>query len=632
MDIEALKSQIERPSKAIITGGMPYTNGPIHLGHLAGAHVPPDIFARWMRMLIGKENVLFVCGTDDHGSTSEISAHKAQVSIRDFIDRTHAQQKKTFDRYGISFDAFTGTSAPECFPFHKAICQEFLTRLEANQLLDKKVSRQWFDPKIQRFLQDRFVTGHCPNTKCDNESAYSDQCETCGTTYDPSELIDPKSSLSDARPELKDTLHWWLNLWEVSEDLRKWIQSKEKKWRAGVYNEVIHTVLPGLKFANTHEDTYKSLKETLPKHKSKYAAGKKIALTFDDKSSLILAKAALAQSGIDSEFLDSWAHRSITRDVSWGVPLPESFGSEGLGKSLYVWPDSLIAPISFTKVALAQKNQDPKDSDLFWKDPNAKIYQFLGQDNVYYYVLMQGALWFGSQSNPHQLPQHGEYQLTDIFSSFHLMVSDAKMSKSTGNSYSADQLIDEFGFSSEQIRYFLALLSLPEKSSNFDFEMLRERNRFLAGPLNAAFEKPISACHSKFDGQIPEGVVSDKIINDTTQMLKKYFKSMEKAEYSTLLYALENYARSINSQFTQFKPHDDRAPLEQRQNALVSCFYVLKNLMIMLYPFVPATMDKLRRSLNLPESVFSVAELGVPMPAHHPIGAQDEYFPAVVET
>ncbi|MEI8025070.1 MAG: class I tRNA ligase family protein [Pseudomonadota bacterium] len=629
MDIEALKSQIERPSKAIITGGMPYTNGPIHLGHLAGAHVPPDIFARWMRMLIGAENVLFVCGTDDHGSTSEISANKAGLSIRDFIDRTHTQQKRTFDRYGISFDTFTGTSAPECFPFHKDICQEFLTRLEANKLLDKKVSRQWYDPKIQRFLQDRFVTGRCPNTKCENESAYSDQCETCGTTYDPSELIDPKSSLSDARPELKDTLHWWLNLWEVSEELRMWIQSKEKKWRAGVFNEVIHTVLPGLKFSNTHEDTYKALKETLPKHKSKYAAGKKIALTFDDKSSLIHAKAVLLQSGIDSEFLDSWAHRSITRDVSWGVPLPESFGSEGIGKSLYVWPDSLMAPIAFTKVALAQKNKDPKDSDLFWKDPKAKIYQFLGQDNVYYYVLMQGALWFGSQKNPHQIPQEGEYQLTDIFSSFHLMVSDAKMSKSTGNSYSADQLLDEFGYSPEQIRYFLALLSLPEKSSNFDFEMLKERNRFLAGPLNAAFEKPISACHSKFNGQIPEGQVSEKIINDTTQMIKKYFKSMEKAEYSTLLYALENYARSINSQFTQFKPHDDRAPLEQRQNALVSCFYLLKNLMIMLYPFVPTTMDKLRLSLNLPESVFSVDQLGIPLPAHHTIGTQEDYFPKV---
>jgi methionyl-tRNA synthetase len=260
MDIETLKSQIERPSKAVITGGMPYTNGPIHLGHLSGAYVPPDIYARWMRMLIGKDNVLFVCGTDDHGSTSEISAKKAGLSVREFIDRTHSQQKKTFDRYKISFDTFSGTSAPECFPLHTEICQDFLNRLNHNKLLDKKVSRQWFDPKIQRFLQDRFVTGRCPNPKCENESAYSDQCESCGTTYDPSELINPRSSLSDARPELRDTLHWWLNLWEVSEDLRGWIQSKEKKWRAGVYNEVIQTVLPGLKFDNVHEDAYKGLK------------------------------------------------------------------------------------------------------------------------------------------------------------------------------------------------------------------------------------------------------------------------------------------------------------------------------------------------------------------------------------
>jgi methionyl-tRNA synthetase len=211
------------------------------------------------------------------------------------------------------------------------------------------------------------------------------------------------------------------------------------------------------------------------------------------------------------------------------------------------------------------------------------------------------------------------------------MVSDSKMSKSLGNFYSGDQLISEMKYHPDQIRYFLALLSLPEKSSNFDFAMLNERNKFLAGPMNAAFEKPISACHSKFGGKIPNGVVSDKIMAETTQIIKKYLRSMERAEYATLLYAIENYARSINSQFTQFKPHDDRAPFEQRANALYSCFFVLKNIMIMLYPFVPETMDKLRISLNLKESIFSIDELGVPMPADHQIGEQVQYFPAVVE-
>lgn len=629
LDIEGLKAQVERPSRAVITAGMPYANGPLHLGHLAGAHIPADVYARWMRMLIGKEKVLFVCGTDDHGSTSELAAIKAGKSTRDFIDGIHVKQKFTLDRYNIGLDVYTGTSSPECFPLHKDIAQDFLRRLDKNGMLNKKVSRQWYDPQLNRFLQDRFVQGQCPNPKCDNQSAFSDECDRCGSHYDPTELKNPKSTLSDAVPVLKETLHWWLDMWKVSEPLREWIQSKEKKWRTAVFNEVIQPVLPSLRFDNIHEAKYKEIKAELPKHKSKYAAGKKVALTFENKTDLALAQDGLQKHEIPNELIDSWAHRSITRDVSWGIPMPKELGPEAEGKTLYVWPDSLIAPISFTQVALKNKGEDPKRSDEFWRDPQARVYQFLGQDNVFFYVLMQGALWLGTQPDPLRLPESGEYQMTDVYSCYHLMVDGEKMSKSRGNFYSGDQLIDEKGYDPDQVRYFLALLSLPEKSSNFDFSTFDERNRFLAGPMNAAFEKPISAVHSKFDGRVPDGVLMEKVVAETTQMVKRYLKSMERAEYSTLLFAVENYARQINSLFTQFKPHDDRQPEESRRNALYSCFYVLKNIMIMLYPFVPTTMDKLRESLRLDPDVFCVEELGRPIPAGHAIGQKQQFFPAV---
>jgi methionyl-tRNA synthetase len=209
------------------------------------------------------------------------------------------------------------------------------------------------------------------------------------------------------------------------------------------------------------------------------------------------------------------------------------------------------------------------------------------------------------------------------------MINGEKMSKSTGNFFTGDQLLDEKGYSADQVRYFLALLSLPEKTSNFDFATLDERNKFLAGPMNAAFEKPISACHSRFNGKVPEGKLNDKVLLETTRMIQRYLKSMDKAEYSTLLFALENYARLINSMFTQFKPHDDRFPEESRRDALYSCFYVLKNMMIMLYPFVPATMDKLRESLKLDPSVFTIDELGKGIAAGHAIGQKQQFFPAV---
>jgi methionyl-tRNA synthetase len=266
------------------------------------------------------------------------------------------------------------------------------------------------------------------------------------------------------------------------------------------------------------------------------------------------------------------------------------------GKTLYVWPDSLIAPISFSQVALKNQGRDPKEYERFWKDPESKVYQFLGQDNVYFYVLMQGAMWLGSQKDIHRQPEAGDFQLTDIFGCFHLMVDGEKMSKSRGNFFTGDQLINEMNYDSDQVRYFLALLSLPEKSSNFDFNTFHDRNKFLAGPLNAALEKPISAVHSKFDGKVPDGVLLEKAEKETMQIVTRYLKNMEKAEYSTLLFAIENYARLVNSFFVQYKPHDDRHDETERKNALYTCFYVVKNLMIMLYPFAPKTMDKVRVS------------------------------------
>lgn len=619
-DVKSILQLVKRPKTAVITGGMPYANGPLHLGHLAGAMVPPDIMARYMRMLIGKQNVLFVSGNDDHGSTSEVAAIKAGMPVREFIDQIHDKQVQTTTRYGISYDIFSGTSQPDCYPVHKETSQEFMTKLWQNKMLEKKTTKQWFDPKIQRFLQDRNVTGKCPNPNCTNETAYSDECEVCGTQYDPSQLINPKSSLSDATPELKDTNHLWLDMWKVSDQLTEWIKSKQNKWRKGVFNEVYETVQPAFQFDNTNEPTFKEMRATLPKHKSRYAPGKKVVVQFENLADYNTGKTAMEAKGIACEPLDGWAHRSITRDVTWGIPVPAEIDPEMSGKTLYVWPDSLIAPISFTKVALAKQGRDPKEWERFWKDPEARIFQFLGQDNVYFYVLMQGAMWIGV--NDH-------YTMTDVYSVFHLMVNGEKMSKSRGNFYSGDQLTEEMGYGPDQVRYFLSTLSLAEKQSNFDFDTFNERNKFLAGPLNAAMEKPIAAAQSKFGGVVPDGKILEKVEKETMKIVQMYVKNMEKADHITLLGQIENYARLINSLFVQFKPHDDRHDETERKDALFTCFYVLKNLMIMLHPFVPSTMEKLRQSLNLPENVFSIDELGQPIPAGHVIGQKQQFFPAV---
>jgi methionyl-tRNA synthetase len=625
-DVASVLAQLQRPSRALVTAGMPYANGPLHVGHLAGAQLPADFYARWMGMVIGRDKVLYVNGTDDHGSTSEVSAKNAGLPIREFIDGIHVRQQATLKRFSISADIYTGTSRPECFPIHKQICQDFLRRLHANGMLEKRTSQQWFDPELQRFLPDRLVRGTCPNPKCGFDGAYSDECDRCGHQHEPTELINPRSTLSGAVPEMRDTVHWWLNMWSVSETLRTWIEGKKKTWRPSVIADTLEKVLPAIRFDGEHEARYKELKATLPAHKSKYAPGKKVVLQFGNKPDLEKGRAALAAQGIPSVLADEWAHRSITRDIAWGIPVPD-IDPELAGKTLYVWPDSLIAPISFTQVALAAKGQDPGLAAEYWRDPNARITQFLGQDNVFFYVLMQGAMWLGTQDDPHHLPRAGELQLTDIVGAFHLLVAGEKMSKTRGNFFTGEQLLDEKGYSADQIRYYMALLGLADKSSDFDITKLDERNRFLAGPMNAAFERPLSAAHSKFEGRVPEGTLIESVVTDTVRMVQRYVKSMERADYPNLLFEVENYARVINSLFAQHKPHDDRHPEEMRRNALFSAFYVLKNLMIMLYPFVPETMDRLRESLRLPPTVFRIDELGVPIPAGHAVGQKGEYFP-----
>jgi methionyl-tRNA synthetase len=628
--IEQIKQRVVRPKKALITSGMPYANGPVHIGHLAGTAIPADIMARFFRMLIGSDNVLFVCGSDDHGSTTELTAAKSGESVSAVIERFHAIHSRTFKRYAISVDNYSGTSRSETFAFHKEFSQNVVRDLQQKGMLEKNVSLQWFDKEIGKFLQDRFVTGKCPNQKCGNLSAFSDYCDVCGNRFEPNELQDPKSALTQTTPELRPTTHWWLNMWSVVDTIVSIVKSKQKVWRQNTYNEVINTVEPSFTFSNEYENTYKGVKATLPVHKSKYASGKRILIQTSSTKELNQIKESLVSLGVKTEDLKDWAIRSISRDVSWGIPMPEDVDPEMKGKTFYVWPDSLLAPIAFSKAALVSRGQNPEKWKEYWTDPEARVCQFIGQDNVYFYTTMQAGLWISSQKDIHRSPIAGELQPTDVYSVFHLLVEGEKMSKSTGNMFTGEELLDDKGFDPDQLRYFLASLSLAEKPSNFDFSWLKERCKFLAGPLNAAFEKPISACQSKFNSRVPVLEVSEKVKLETTKIIQKYLHCMPKADYPVLLGQLENYARLINSIFSQFKPHDDREEESSRRQALSDCFYILKQLVIMLYPFAPATIERVCASLNMDVSGLTIDELGTAMKDQHVIGQKGVFFPAVI--
>ena len=262
----------------LVTSALPYANGPVHIGHLAGVYVPSDIYTRYLR-LKGKD-VVSVCGSDEHGVPITIKARKEGITPQDVVDRYHALIKRSFEGLGISFDIYSRTSSPT----HAVTASDFFRKLYDEGKFIEKSSMQYYDEEAQTFLADRYIVGTCP--KCGAEGAYGDQCEKCGSTLSPDELIDPKSAVSGAVPVKRETKHWYLPLNDYEQMLREWILEGHKEWKSNVYGQCKSWLDGGLQ------------------------------------------------------------PRAVSRDLDWGIPVPVE-GAEG--KVLYVWFDAPIGYISATK-------------------------------------------------------------------------------------------------------------------------------------------------------------------------------------------------------------------------------------------------------------------------------------------
>jgi len=309
-------------NKYTITAALPYANGPLHLGHVAGVYLPADIFVRFLRM--NKEEVLFVCGSDEHGAAITLRAKKEGTTPKAIVDMYHEINSKAFADFDISFDIYSRTSNQ----VHHHTAQEYFKKLNDNGSFIQKTTEQYYDEEYKQFLADRYITGTCPN--CDSENAYGDQCEKCGSALSPTELINPTSTLSGKVPTLKETSHWFLPLDQHEDWLRTWIkegsldgvqQHDPKVWR----NQV---------------------------------------------------------NGQCMSWIDGGLHpRAMTRDLDWGVKVPVE-GADG--KVLYVWLDAPIGYISATKEWATENNKDWKD---YWTG-DRKLVHFIGKDNIVFHAII----------------------------------------------------------------------------------------------------------------------------------------------------------------------------------------------------------------------------------------------------
>ena len=213
----------------LITAALPYANGPVHIGHLAGVYVPADIYTRFLRQ--NGKDVLFICGSDEHGVPITLKARQEKVTPQDVVDKFHRLNKESFASFGISFDIYHRTSAP----LHHETASEFFKKLHKQGEFLEQTSEQYYDEVAGQFLADRYITGTCPH--CSSEKAYGDQCEACGTSLNATDLINPKSTLSGAKPVLKETKHWYLPLDKYETWLKEWILEGHKEWRGNVYGQ-----------------------------------------------------------------------------------------------------------------------------------------------------------------------------------------------------------------------------------------------------------------------------------------------------------------------------------------------------------------------------------------------------------
>jgi methionyl-tRNA synthetase len=313
----------------LVTAALPYANGPLHIGHLAGAYLPADIFVRYQRLL--GSDVVFVCGSDEHGAAITVKARKEGTTPRDIVDTYHAILRDTFEKIGIRFDIYHRTSEP----IHHQTSQDFFRKLYENQEFIEETTEQYYDETVGQFLADRYITGTCP--VCANPDAYGDQCEKCGSALSPTDLKEPKSMLSGSVPVKRPTKHWFLRLDQHEAWLREWINH-------GTVNGVsLHA----------------------PEAWKNHVLGQ-------------------CNSWLDQGLQP----RAMTRDLDWGVDVPSEIeGSEG--KKLYVWLDAPIGYISATKQWALDHG---KDWEPYWKDDDTALIHFIGKDNIVFHCLIFPAI------------------------------------------------------------------------------------------------------------------------------------------------------------------------------------------------------------------------------------------------
>jgi methionyl-tRNA synthetase len=506
--------------RTLITTALPYANGPVHIGHLAGVYVPADIYARYLRM--SGQECFMVGGSDEHGVPITIKAKAEGVTPQDIVDRYHKIIKNSFEELGISFDVYSRTTSD----IHSDTASEFFKRLYDKGEFVERTSMQLYDEKANQFLADRYVTGECPH--CHNPHAYGDQCEACGTSLNATDLINPTSAITGNKPVLRETKHWYLPLDKWEPKLREWILEGHKEWKTNVYGQCKSWLDLGLQ------------------------------------------------------------PRAVSRDLDWGVPVPVE-GAEG--KVLYVWFDAPIGYISNTKEAL------PDTWQTWWKDPETRVVNFIGKDNIVFHCIVFPAMLMAYGDN---------YQLPDnVPANEFLNLEGDKISTSRNWAVWLHEYLVDFPGKQDVLRYVLTANAPETKDNDFTWKDFQTRNNSeLVAILGNFVNRAVVLTHKYFDGVVPAaGELQDidkNVLDEIKQIKSALSENIETFHFRDALKEAMNIARAGNKYLQETEPWKlAKTDMARVATVLNVALQICGDIAVAFEPFTPFMVGKLTKMLCL---------------------------------
>ncbi len=605
------------PKRAVVTSGMPYGNKLLHYGHV-GMTLRADVFARFLRDRIGKDNVIFVSGTDCYGSPALESYRNLKdhnlinnITIQQYVENNHKLQKEIFEKFEINFDFYGASAIGRAGEIHTQTSKWFIEKLHDVGMVSKHSSWQFFDEKNNCLLNGRQVVGKCPIEGCQSEKGYADECDL-GHQYLPQDLIDPVSTISGEKPKLVKIENLYFNLEKCNDILKEWIDSLDRKSDTPQFmvKEIREFFKkPEIYIKREFFDKFNQIKDKLPNFTEldKNEKAPSMTIVFDELEQREYACEILAQNNIRYRTGKTLTPFRLTGDISWGVPCPEIDGVKN--QTFYVWPESLWAPISFTKTYLEKIGKDNDEWKKYWCSKDGQVYQFLGEDNIYFYGPAQQAMWLYTQGkNPILDPEDGQLRLTKINPIKSILYMNKKAS-SSGNV--KPPVAAEFlnYYTAEQFRmHFLAMnltnnnVSLSPKAFDPDAKdddidpMIIEGN-LLTNVYNRILRTVFYSTQKNFEGIIPNAKIDDLTFENCKKAILDVEKFMYDKKFNQVYNTLDVFIRNINKYWVkEINNANDNEKLAKLTVNTLQMIFVANTL---LHPIAPSGTENVADYVGL---------------------------------